>query len=116
MYPENINYFFVLFRLIAFQKTKNFQNPSSINIFMIQKSSGKIRHFRKSVPISLPYYTTGAEFGPILLPYTTIVKTNCYIIYIYIYIIYTSKKSIIFEITKIYIYTSSKFSAPSAPL
>ena len=46
---------------------------------MIQKSSGKIRHFRKSVPISLPYYTTGAEFVPILLPYTTIVKKNCYI-------------------------------------
>ena len=38
------------------------------------------------------------------------------IVAIYIYNIYTSKISIIFEIVKNYIYTSTRISAPSAPL
>ena len=47
MPTENINTIFGLFRLIAFQKTKKFKNPSSINIFLIRKKFGRNRKFSK---------------------------------------------------------------------
>ena len=65
--PENINHFFELFRLIAFQNTQKFYHRASINIFLTRRKLEENWKFSE-IP------RLGEPFSHIRLAYTTILS------------------------------------------